>query len=590
MRPIKYKLIDGSLNNIHKAQQTILSNRHIEDAEQYLHLTNECTYSYELLDDIDRAVECTIKHINRNSNIAIVVDCDADGYTSAAMLYMYLKHVSKCNITPLLHNQKTHGLTEDICIPSGTDIVFIPDAGTNDYVQLNQLHNNGIDAIVLDHHLLEQSSQSDAQFTIDDIRKVAIVVNNQLDNYPNKHFSGAGVTYKFLQAMDDALWESKADNYMDLMAVGNVADSMLISECETKYLCCQGMYRLRNKFLTAIVAANSFKMSNPPNFENISFIVAPIINAYCRVGSMEEKHMLFKALTEQDEMFSYKKRGEKTYTPETIYERVIRYGASLRRKQNKTRDEALKVIYESVEKYNLDQNKIIFCNVSGVLDQEYTGLAAIRVAEHYHRPCLLLRYTGEDKDTGEKYFGGSGRNIDDCEIENFNELLTSVGIFDSVAGHENAFGFQIKKSNINTAIQLLNEKLCGFTAENVYAVDFDIEYSDLDINVIRVAASMKNIYGKGFAEPKIAVRNIEVETSELQVMGKQSNTVKYVDEYGIAWIKFGCGVNDKLLQAVNSFEATDEHITFNAVCKMSMSEYKGTVTPQMEIIDYEVVK
>jgi single-stranded-DNA-specific exonuclease len=57
------------------------------------------------------------------------------------------------------------------------------------------------------------------------------VVNNQLSpNYPNKNLSGAGIVYKFCQALDNYINVKFADYFLDLVAVGNASDSMDLRE------------------------------------------------------------------------------------------------------------------------------------------------------------------------------------------------------------------------------------------------------------------------------------------------------------------------------------------------------------------------
>ena len=199
---MKFKLLDGSSNNIGNIISTVLHNRGITNTEEFLHTSKSNTINYELLDNITEAVKCMVKHIENNSNIHIVVDSDSDGFCSAAMVYQYLK---KCapplNISYSLHTGKQHGLSPDIEIPRNTNLIIIPDASSNDYEQHKHYNELGMDIIVLDHHECEAYS------------KHAIVVNNQLSkNYTNKAFCGAGITYKFLKALDDALWHNDADN------------------------------------------------------------------------------------------------------------------------------------------------------------------------------------------------------------------------------------------------------------------------------------------------------------------------------------------------------------------------------------------
>ena len=144
---------------------------------------------------------------------------------------------------------------------------------------------------------------------------------------------------------------------------------------------------------------------------------------------------------------SLKKRGEKEATEESICERVVRLATNIRNRQSKACKQGQDAIRDFIERYNQCENKILFVNVTGLLDEVYTGLTATRIAEEYTRPCLLLRKRNED----ETLYGGSGRNTNNGSIDNLKSFLESTGCFESIMGHENAFGVEIKKENIPKA-------------------------------------------------------------------------------------------------------------------------------------------
>src|SRR5205085_11494007 len=115
-------------------------------------------------------------------------------------------------------------------IPNDINLVIVPDAGSNQFKEHKQLKERNIDVIVLDHHECNEESGD------------AIVVNSQLSpDYPNKQFSGVGITYKFCKALDDKLGIKHADEYLDLVAIGNVADSQDMRSLETRYFVLKGL-------------------------------------------------------------------------------------------------------------------------------------------------------------------------------------------------------------------------------------------------------------------------------------------------------------------------------------------------------------
>ena len=180
---MNYKLI-GS-NNRDDVKETFLINRGIPDVEQYCHLTESCINDYNNLDNMASAVEMYVSNLNNNKKMGILVDCDCDGYTSAAALYNYTKLVyPDADIKYYLHDSKQHGLSSDIfatIVEDDIEFLCIPDAATNDVDQCEQLNDKGIDVLILDHHIKEEHNP------------YAIVVNNQSSsNYENKELSGVG--------------------------------------------------------------------------------------------------------------------------------------------------------------------------------------------------------------------------------------------------------------------------------------------------------------------------------------------------------------------------------------------------------------
>lgn len=584
---INYKLIKNSPNDVYNPVQTVFKNRGIDDVDEYMHLSEKCLYSPALLDNITEAAQCFLDHLDAGDEITILVDCDPDGYTSAALTWLYIQDyisadcacasASNCKVNRLLHSGKQHGITKDIEVPLSTDLLIIPDAGTNDVDECRALKEKikGLDIIILDHHVKEVENP------------YAIIVNNQACAYPNKNLSGVGIVYKFLQVADGIAWTFFAEKNIDLVAIGNIADSMDIRENETRYLCFRGLAMIENPLIKAIVKQNDYSISNSiPTVMDASFYIIPLLNAIIRMGTMEQKDMLFRALVGSQETFPYKKRGTTDYVDEAICDKVVREGGSLKYRQKKAVDASLDAIQEYVGKFNMQSNKVMFCNVSGMLEHTLTGLVANKIAGIYKRPCLILHCSDNDPEL----FTGSARNIDDGPVDDLQQFLLSTGEFIAAPGHDNACGISIKKENIEPAIQKCNKLLADVDSQICTRVDLDIEYADLDVELIRQIHALGNQLGKGFAEPVLCIHDIPLKMGETIIMGKTSNSWKFTDsETGIAFVHFSCPKDDQVLSCLNDdvWSSAKSEIMVNCLCTVSMNLYKGAVTPQVKISEYE---
>lgn len=286
---MKYKLI-GKNDYLIDPVKTILNNRGVVDIDAFLNPTESVINSWMDLGNIVRAAECLTSHIKEKNNIFIQIDSDVDGLTSSAILVNYLKRVfNDINLEWRLQTGKQHGIIVDT-IPENTQLVIVPDAGSNQFEEHATLKEKGIDVIVLDHHLCDKESEN------------AIVVNNQLSpKYKNKNLSGAGIVYKFCQAMDHYLGVNYADDYLDLVSLGNIADMIDIRELETRYYVLKGLQNINNTFFKTLIEKQSYSMKNIVNPVSVAFYIVPLLNAAIRVGTQEEKENVFKSLIESNE-------------------------------------------------------------------------------------------------------------------------------------------------------------------------------------------------------------------------------------------------------------------------------------------------
>ena len=564
-----------------KPAQTVLQNRGVVDYKAYMNLDSSAFHSYELLENINEAVSCLLGHLNSNDDVHIVVDSDVDGYTSAAIIYMYIKRIKpETKIHYYLHTGKQHGLSYDIVLPEDIKLLIIPDAGSNDIEQCKVLKDKGTDIIILDHHVCDSDNP------------YAIVVNNQNGEYPNKDLCGVGVVYKFLQALDDELWESYADDFLDLVALGNISDNMDMRSFETKAFANVGLSKIRNKLFKAFIKKQEYSINNVINAINVQFYVTPLVNACVRVGTEEEKDLMFRAFVEQDATFKYTKRGSEEEVDENIYDRVARLCSNARNRQGNMVKKCIPLVDEQVDRNKMNDDKVLFINATDIISDTLTGLMAIKVAEKYNRPCVVLRRRSDDSET--PIYGGSCRNVDYSPIQNLKEFLESLNTFDFVSGHPNAAGVSIERGKVPVSIKKCNQLLKDMNFEHCYQVDFDIDYSELDVSFIKAIDDMKDVFGYKVDSPLILIRNIPVTRGNTMLMGKAKTSWKIIDDEGFAIVKTNSeDADDALVNALFEFAECDVDFDFanmHVVGELEVNSYKGILTPQVKVKDFVLSK
>lgn len=562
---MRYELI-GKNDYMIDPIKTILHNRGVEDIPKFLKLDESVTYDWRLLKNMEKAVDCLLKHINEGSKIFFQVDADPDGYTSSAILINYLNKVfkDKVNIEWRLHEGKEHGIILDT-VPTDAQLVIAPDGTSNQYKEYKALKEKGIDVILLDHHECEKESE------------YAIVVNNQLSpGYHNKAFSGAGIVYKFIKALDERLNIDHADNYLDLVAIGNIADSMDSRSLETRYYAIKGLKQLKNPLIKELFKAQEYSTQGKINFITTSFYINPLINAAVRCGTMEEKLQMMRALLEFKETVYYPRKK----INEPIEVNTTRLLKNIKARQGRLRDKGVEEIEKQIQANELLSNKILIINVTGLLEKNLGGLVANKLAEQYKRPTLLLR--DDDKEDG--VLVGSARGYDRGEIKNLKDFLNSTGKFIYCEGHQSAHGVSIEVNKLAEANELINEQLADVKIDmDVYDVDFIVSGKHLTESMIREIVHLSGLWGHRVEEPLLAFKDIKVSIDDLVLLGDNKNTFKFVHR-GIEFIKFRYS-EDEFIETFTKEEGT---YIIDVVGRCSVNAWKGNTKSQIIIEEFEV--
>lgn len=573
---MQYKLIENSLNDINNIVKTILLNRGVQNPQRYLNLDESVLCDWHNLDNIEDAVKCFDYHFCNKHKIGILVDSDPDGYTSAAIMYKYIKSMDETY--PVLYfvheKNKAHGLSSfDLNVFKGLDLLIIPDAGTNDTEQIEELKNvYNIETIILDHHMQEEIGKDNP----------AIIVNNQISpNYSNKDCCGANVTWEFLRALDDYYWNNYSDYYIDLVSLANISDIMNMLSEPTRYITDEGLKHIHNKLFKSLLEAQSYSTKDVISIHNISWYITPIINALIRIGSYEERVLLFRAFIDDYEEFDYKKRNGEI-VKENIYERVTRFCKNAKSRQDKMRD---KVFEQLLDKVDLN-DKVCIVEVDDDNIEGIVGLSAMKLSDAIQRPCVVVKRMFDDN--GDEVLSGSGRNFNNSPIESLKDVLNNTELFLWNVGHNNAFGSSLYACELDHVKQVLNESLKDITYDPSYMCDFIIDIDCLSIGFIQEIDKLGWLWCTGIKEPLVAIKNICVARKDIHIQGKERDSITFTIN-DIKFVQFKLKKGDLLYNFVNDWGDDDELIIFDIVGECSVNNYKGILTPQIQIKDCDRV-
>lgn len=563
---------------IYTPVEQVLVNRGIpyDQINHYLNTTDNDILDPRLIPHLDEGAKMLIKHISQNDKVLIQVDSDCDGYTSAALLMNYLYCLFPSfvnnNISYRVHMGKQHGIIPDT-IPEDVKLVIAPDSSSNDYEAHEYLNLSGVDVLVIDHH------------EADHISKYACVINNQLCDYPTKSLSGVAMVWKFCCYIDMLLKTNHAQKFLDLVALGLVADMMDVRDFETRRLIDKGLQQIRNPYFRGVIDKDQFHFTNEITPIGVAFYIAPLINATTRVGTQEEKLMLFESMLDFRgyELVPSTKRGCKGQA-ETRVEQACRNCTNIKSRQTKIRDNSLEKIEQIIVNQNLLSNKILIVQLDDLItDRNLTGLIANQLMSKYQRPVLILnRIENED---GTITWEGSGRGYDKSRLKDFRGFLENNKYVMYAEGHANAFGVGIKDEDISAFIVSTNSALDGFDFTPIYNVDFIYKSDELTPDKVIDIAGMKSLWGQGVEEAEIAVEGIKVHKDNIRILSPDKNpTLKIMLPNGINFMKFRSSEEeyDKLYSELG-------YVTINIVGECERNIWNNKISPQVMIKDYEIV-
>ena len=581
---MKYRLRNNYSTNPEKALKEILQDRGVTDIANFMHPTAGCELDAYDLENIEHAADRLLHHLRRNSKILFVVDCDVDGFTSSSILWLYIKHTfPEVELEFTVHEHKQHGLDDKvdwITDEARWDLVIIPDAGSYDVKEHRMLGELGMDVIVLDHH--DQLYDENGNPVVSDL-PTAIVVNNQLSPaYSNKSLCGAGVVYKFCEVLDDKLGIHLAHNYIDLAALGEIADVMDRTNTETNYIMMEGLKNIHNEGFRTLIESQSYSLKEKAvsPYEgltpiDVAFYIAPLINAITRVGTIQEKETMFYCFIEPNKAVPSTKRGARAGDIEYAAEQTARVGKNAKARQDRIKEQALGIIDFKIQKDGLDDNNIIIVELDGSdnIPQELTGLVAMNVVSKYHKPVMIGRRNNRNEIQGSIRSDGNFAGL-----PSFKKFLEDSGLVTYTAGHDNAAGWGLNGDRLEALINYANQKLRAEDFENCYVVDYVLDGGDYNEDLLTAIGEHPEYFGNHIEEPMLIIKNIPL--MSIMTMGTNKDSVK-ISYNDVDYVKFK---DTKIIEEIMN-NRTKKLTVYG---RANLNEWMGKKSVQVFITDYEL--
>lgn len=493
---------------------------------------------------------------------------DYDGITSSSIMYKYIKqHLGYDNVVVIAPEGKSHGILLDETLEtlSEGDLLITPDAASSDFQEHDDLHKNGIDVLVIDHHLAEERTSTPA-----------VIINNQLSpSFKNKALTGSAMTYLFCLAYSESYSLRLPTDLQDLSASGMVADRADFSKDVGAYFMMRSGLKkenIKSKMLQKVIEKNNnLEDSRDLNAKDIGFNVAPIFNSVFRMGKPEELEQVIHGMCE----FDYTLYNKRKKMDQHIIDEAYLRAQAVKRRQKKQEDEVMEKIIDRINTMESDKHKILIVNSTNIIeDNGLNGLVAMKLVREYKRPVLMVKVVGDE-------LKGSARNLNNSPIESLNDFLTSTGKFDC-KGHDNAFGVSFKLEDALTIQSELDELLKDVNFEDIeYEADFRWN-GYVDVDTINELGNNIDLWCNGIDEPLIHIQDKVIQKKNINFIGKTGRTMK-LDIQGVDCLKFNVTESQK-----HEIATSSDLISMDLICTASINSYMGRNTPQLMIEDFEI--
>lgn len=435
-----------------------------------------------LLKDMDKAAARITRAVDNMEKIAVYGDYDADGVTSTAMLYSYLE-TRGADVIFYIPQREGEGYGMNIGAveylkEQGVSLIVTVDNGISSVQEVARANELGIDVVVTDHHR-PQEILPDAVAVVDAYRPD--------DTSPYKHFSGVGIAFKLLMALEDGAGdvEDLLEAYSDLAAIGTIGDIVPLTG-ENRTLIRAGLERLSQSDRPGVQALleNAGIAGKALTSTNVAFTLVPRINATGRMGAPERAvRLLISGYEEEAEVLS---------------EEICADNEERRRVEAEIAEAA----FADIEAKGYMKDRVV------VVDGEnwhhgVIGIVASRVTERCGKPCMIIS-------RGETEARGSGRSIEGFSL--FEAICACGDLLIKFGGHPMAAGITLKPENIEAFRKRINQ----YAAEHFPQMPTQTVTLDCKLNPAALSVSMAQSltqlepFGNGNPQPVFGLFNMEL--------------------------------------------------------------------------------
>jgi single-stranded-DNA-specific exonuclease len=509
--------------------------------------------------DMDKGANYLFEAIKQKRNIAIFGDYDVDGACSSAILARYLKYFD-IDAKIYIPDRIMEGYGPNINAlralkAEGYDLIITVDCGTTAFDALEEASKEGLDVLVVDHHLSEAKIPE----------AIAVINPNRQDDDSSLGFlCGAGVCFMLVVAVNQ-LFKSRSESLeftsklpnililLDLVALATVCDVVPLVELNRAFV----NYGLRlmqlteNPGLRELFSVANIDVNNKIKSYHLGFMIGPRINAGGRVG---KSTIAAELLSQSENVHDLSVKLDYFNKERRAIEQIV-----------------LEKAFEQINQQNLSENKVII-----VANENWhpgvIGIVASRIKDKYQKPTAVIAL---ENNIGK----ASARSVEGINLGAFIHKAKSQDLLIAGGGHAMAAGFTIAEDKISDFSNFMQT----ISDQSIHNAEYDLELKLSDVNLnLYDELSILEPYGKDNEEPIFKIADLSVskhffmQEKHLKLMIVDKNT-------GVLGNKV-----ESILWNFDQFDIWDkiQNQSFSVICKLEESIWNGNRNIRLNILKF----
>jgi len=552
----------GSLG-VSPALAALLASLTPDDTEAERHLRPQLSHVGDPFEvgGMRAAAERLIQAIDAQERIVILGDYDVDGVTSSASLVHALRALG-AQPTPYVPRRMEDGYglslsAIDRILLDGKPSLFIAlDCGTNSHAEVARLRADGIDVLIVDHHVAKDGPARDC-----------LMVNPRVFDAPDAAWQAlctAGLVFKLIHGMlkvlrlkgDERGTALAVKDYLDLAALGTIADLVPL-RYENRILTAHGLRLLseaRRPGMRALIEVSGLIPGQLLSATDVSYRLGPRINASGRLADASLPLQLLLAST-----------VEASQAAATELDNL-----------NRERQEIDRHVTEEATNQLGTLSDAAALVAQGDWHPGVVGIAAGKLCRTFNRPVIVL---GKEGDLAK----GSGRGVPGTDL--VAALQTCHDLLGNYGGHPMAVGVSMPLVNLaefrTRFAAAISAQLATATKVEGNRIEIAhwIKSEEVDDRLLD-ELEMLQPYGEGNPEPIFGISGLNLDR-EVQRFGEGGLNFRHT-----LFISGGRRLSLIAWRMADRTPPPGQPI--DIAVRLSWNRWQGRRTAQAEIVDWRL--